>query len=137
MITPQPPGLRVALFQVTASKCVGPRSSAIRKPPPWLNSERLCVASESDDPLKSTPTSPLFLSRLCETRTRRLRATRMASKPAFFTVNPVISTFLAPKTTTPLPPGDFLLIGFWPLASMVAPRRPTRASDLVTTACTL
>ena len=137
MMTPQPPGLRRAMFRVTASKWVGPRSSAIRKPPPLLNCDTLRVASESDVPLKSTPTSPLCWSRLCETRIRVLRATRIASNPAFSTVNPLTSTLRAPKTTMPLPPGSFLLIGFWPRALMVAPWRPISASDLVTTACTL
>ena len=42
-----------------------------------------------------TPTSRLCISRLCWTRTWWLRATRMASKPAWTTVNPLTSTFRA------------------------------------------
>ncbi len=135
-MTPQPPGLSLATFQATTLWLFGPTSSATRKPPPVLSSDTFPVAWDQDEPFRSTPTSPLCFRRLWDTETLELSATRMASKPAFLTLNPLTRTFLVPRTPIPMLPGSFMepiFSGFCPLASITAPGCPARVSGLLTT----
>src|SRR6201996_3597134 len=137
-MTPQPPELPLATFQETTLWPAGPTSSATRKPPPLLDRATLPVAVDQDEPLRSTPTSPLCSSSLPDTHTCELRATRIASKPACSTVSPVTRAWLVPSTPTPTLPGRVVeptLSGCWSRASIRAPRSPSRLSGLATTTC--
>src|SRR3981081_1071057 len=133
-MTPLPPGLRLASFAVKAWNLLRPMASVTRKPPPALYLAVLWSAAEKLVPLKSTPTSPLRRRILPRTRTLVLLATRIASNPAFTTVKPAPRTWRVASTTTPLPPGTGSPgAGFWPVASITAPRRPSRLSGFLIT----